>query len=94
MPEQPQLGRIEDKLDKMSDRLNSVDVTLAKQHVTLEDHIYRTQLAEAAIEKLQKDLDPLKKTHYVWATLGKAVATLGMGGSVFFSILKWLLHVI
>lgn len=46
--------RIEDKVDKIIDKIGSIDVTLAAQHVSLTDHIRRTEL-------LEKEIEPIKK---------------------------------
>jgi hypothetical protein len=39
-----------DKLEKIEARLNAIDVTLVKQHASLEEHIRRTNLLEAKME--------------------------------------------
>lgn len=45
---------MEDKLDKLSEKITSIDVTLAKQSVILEEHVKRTNLLEAKIEPIEK----------------------------------------
>ena len=52
------LDRIESKIDDISDHLASVDVTLKGQHITLKEHMRRTEL-------LEKDLAPIKKHVYM-----------------------------
>ena len=47
------LKRIEDKIDKIDDKIGSIDVTLAAQHVSLKDHIRRTQLLEEGFKPIQ-----------------------------------------
>lgn len=47
--------RIEAKLDKIEERISSIDSTLAAQHESLKDHMRRTELLEIAIEPLKKD---------------------------------------
>ena len=47
------VDRIEGKLDKISDRLNSIDVTLAKQEITLDIHVKRTNLLESKIDPME-----------------------------------------
>lgn len=46
--------RLEDKLDKVVDNINSINVTLGKQSVILEEHVKRTNLLEAKIEPIEK----------------------------------------
>ena len=47
------MERIADKLDRISDRLNKIDVTLAEQHVSLKEHIRRTELLEGKLEPVE-----------------------------------------
>lgn len=47
-------GRMEDKLDHIVDRIGSIDVTLAAQHVSLKEHMRRTELLEGQMAPLQK----------------------------------------
>jgi hypothetical protein len=46
--------RIDAKLDKISDHIANIDVTLAKQEVSLHEHIRRTTLLEQKIEPVEK----------------------------------------
>lgn len=50
----PALIRLEDKLDQVSARINSIDVTLAKQSVILEEHIQRTLQLENRVSPLEQ----------------------------------------
>lgn len=49
-----QLMRIEQKLDQVVDHIGEINTTLAKQEVSLAEHIRRTNLLEAKVEPLQK----------------------------------------
>jgi len=71
-----QTDRIEMKLDKLDEqikvldkRLDSVDITLAKQQVSLDEHIKRTTL-------LENKVIPLEKAH----AIGKAIMLISTGG--------------
>ena len=48
------------KLDKLDDRLDSVDRTLVKQEANLAEHMRRTELLESQHERLYSDLEPVK----------------------------------
>lgn len=48
------LEQIELKIDKLHDKINSIDVTLAKQHESLKDHIRRTEILEESLDPIQK----------------------------------------
>lgn len=49
--------RILDKLDEMDKRIDNIDITLAKQHVSLEEHIKRTNLLEEQLKPVNKHVD-------------------------------------
>lgn len=74
--------KIDTKLDKVDERLNSIDVTLVKQESSLEHHIFRTGLAEEQLELLRADIKPLKKRHElmngVFRIIGVAATGLGL----------------
>lgn len=53
------LDRIEGKIDKLSEHLSNMDVTLAAQHISLENHIRRTELLEAQVIPMKKRYDTL-----------------------------------
>lgn len=78
--------KLETKIDLITDRLNSIDVTLAKQSVILEEHVKRTNLLEDKIAPVEKHVLVL---HAVFKMIG---ALAMMGGGVH-SILHWLLKV-
>jgi hypothetical protein len=46
------LMRIEAKLDKVDERVDRVDVTLSAQHVSLTEHMRRTEILEEKVEPL------------------------------------------
>ena len=56
-----ELKELNAKLEKVSDRLSSIDITLAKQEVNLEDHIRRTEIAEERLGHMEGILIPLQK---------------------------------
>lgn len=45
--------RIEDKVDKIVDKLGHIDVTLVRQNLTLEEHVRRTEALEALVEPIR-----------------------------------------
>lgn len=52
--------RILDKLDSLDSRLDSIDHTLVRQNITLEDHVKRTNLLEEAIKPLEDNVNYMK----------------------------------
>jgi archaellum component FlaC len=49
--------RIEDKIDKVVEHIGSIDSTLAAQHVSLKEHMRRTELLEQEIEPIKAHVD-------------------------------------
>ena len=75
------LDRIERSLEKtdinvskINEHLGNLDVTAAKQQVTLDDHIARTEVAEANLELISSRIDPIEKHVAMWAGAGKVIA--------------------
>ncbi len=54
MSDDKRLERIEKKLDDTAEHLVSIDVTLAAQHVSLRDHIRRTEILESDIKPVRR----------------------------------------
>ena len=46
--------RLEEKLDGVTEKIHSIDNTLAAQHESLKEHIRRTRLLEDSIEPVKK----------------------------------------
>jgi archaellum component FlaC len=65
------LKRLEDKIDKIVSEVSSVNLTLAAQHVTLENHIART-------EALEEQVQPLKEAHTELKGVIKFVKIIGV----------------
>lgn len=66
------LDKLDEKVDKTNDRLNSMDKTLVKQEENLKEHMRRTDLLEG-------DLKPIKK-HV--AVMNGAFKVLGICGTI------------
>lgn len=54
------LNRVIVQLDKLDDKLDSVDKTIIKQEENLREHMRRTEIAEKRIENLSEDLEPIQ----------------------------------
>ncbi len=76
MSDDKRLERIENKIDTATVHLSSIDVTLAKQHVSLVDHIARTEL-------LEKDLAPIKKHVYMIQGAMALITLLGILAGIY-----------
>lgn len=72
-----------DKLDKLDNRIDNVDITLARQNITLEEHVRRSE-ANEEILKIVKNESDIRLRHlesYKDKLLG-ALAILGVLGTV------------
>lgn len=54
MSEDKRLERIEVKLDDVSDHIAAIDVTMGQQHISLKEHIRRTNMLEQEMKPLRK----------------------------------------
>lgn len=84
--------KLDGKIDRVDERLNSMDATLANQHAQLAMHIYRTELAEKRIEMLHEEVKPLSKFHTQVNTVFRIIGMLGTGLGVIVGIGKLLIE--
>lgn len=74
MTDRKLLEKLDEKMDKVQEHLGSIDVTLAKNTTSLEEHIRRTELAEEAIGTIKDELKPIQKhvtqVHTVFSAIG------------------------
>lgn len=78
-------SRLENKIDKLDDRLCSIDVTLAAQHVSLKEHMRRTQL-------LEEDVAPIK-VHVAMIQGGlKLISLIGLSVGFIAAIVEILMY--
>lgn len=49
-----QLDRLEKKMDDQNEHLSSIDLTLERQNITLEEHVRRTNLLESKVAPVVK----------------------------------------
>lgn len=62
---------MEAKLDKIVEKLSSIDATLASQHVTLQEHTRRSTM-------LEDDMKPIKKHVYMVEGVVKFIGLIGV----------------
>jgi septal ring factor EnvC (AmiA/AmiB activator) len=56
---QENLERLENKIDKLDEKLHSIDKTLIRQEASLAEHIKRTSINETQLEKFEKEVRPI-----------------------------------
>lgn len=69
------LDKIEAKVDKIIEKVEDINVTLASQHEVLKEHIRRTELIE-------EDMKPIKKHVTIVNALMKVLGLLISGGII------------
>jgi len=62
------------KADESDNRLNSIDVTLAKQNISLDNHIKRTELLEHRMEPVEKHVLMINGFFKILGIVGTIVA--------------------
>jgi hypothetical protein len=67
--------RIEEKLDKIVDKIGRIDVTLAAQYVSLEEHIKRTKMLEDRVKPIE---DHVVMLGAMTRIIGAAVTIIGV----------------
>ena len=55
------LERVYDRQEKLVDSVHEINITLAKQHISLEEHMKRSLAAEEAIGLLRIEMKPIEK---------------------------------
>jgi hypothetical protein len=74
--------KLEQKIDKLDERLDQIQVILAKQHESIEHHIKRTDLLESEVK-------PIKILVYQIMGVAKFLALLATISALATSYLKW-----
>ena len=81
--------RLEDKIDKLVDKVSSIDITLAKQEVNLALHMKRADALEAQIEPLKQHVEMVSTA----AKFFKWIAGTGIGSALIHTVLHYLMKV-
>lgn len=82
------LDRIEKKVDRLDDRLDSQKEILIVQEANLAEHMRRSDLLEANQDALKTSVDPLLKLHTVAWGIVKIVGAIGACVGIVVGILK------
>lgn len=70
------LLRLDDKVDRVLERQDEMNVVLTKQHASLEEHMRRTAANEQALVLLRDDLATHRANSVTWSFLGKVGGTI------------------
>lgn len=84
------LERVYDRQEKLVDSVHEINITLAKQHISLEEHIRRSQAAEEAIAIMRTELKPIESHVVVMKAIMKIGAALLSSASILYIIKRLL----
>lgn len=79
---------LQTRLEKIYDAVSRIDVTLARQAVTLEDHTRRSLANEEALDLIRAEMAPLKAHVALWGALGKIISVAGTLLAALVTLLK------
>ncbi len=82
--------KLEAKLNKVEDRLDTMDKTMIKQESNLEAHMRRSDLLENSQNDLKEAVKPLLKVYVVAWGITKIVSGLGLVVGILVGISKLL----
>lgn len=85
------LKSIEKKVDKVEERLGSIDVTLVKQEENLKEHMRRTELLENQHQLFQDQLEPIKSHVDQIKGAGRLIAILGAAATVVGALVQFVI---
>lgn len=72
------LDRVLNKIDNIDESLQDISITLAKQEVSLETHIKRTNLLEERVELLREEMRPVEQHVFYMHGALKALGILSL----------------
>lgn len=68
--------RLEDKIDRVLDHVGELRTISARQQISLDHHIARSEAIEKRVEQVASEIEPLKKHVSFWALGGKISAAV------------------
>jgi len=85
--------RIFEKLEQLDQKVGNIETTIAKQEVQLENHIYRTELAEENIALLRDQIKPLETSNIQLHGIIKFFSAIGFLITMICTIVK-IIHLV
>lgn len=80
------LERVYDKQEKLADSVHEINITLSKQHISLEEHMRRSKASEEAIQLLRTELKPIERHVEIVKFVVKVAAGILSSASVLYII--------
>lgn len=78
MDDDKRLERIEKKLDDSNEHLASIDLTLMEQHISLREHVRRTNLLEAKLIPIERHVSRVEGAIKLISILAMIAAIVGV----------------
>lgn len=76
MSDDKRLERIEKKIDDSNEHLSSIDITLAEQHISLREHVRRTNLLEQEIRPIKVHVSRVEGALKLLAIMASLIALI------------------
>lgn len=80
--------KILDKLDKIEDRLDGIDITLAKQEINLAEHMRRSDSIESYVQHLEDKFVPVEKHVIMVNGIVKFIGIISIIGTIVLTLLQ------
>lgn len=74
------------KVDNLIEKVHSIDITVAKQHVSLEDHMRRTEANEEKLSIFEEEIAPALDAYKFVATFFKILIPLATLVAIYYKI--------
>lgn len=81
-------NRIEQKVDKITEDITDIKVTLASQHITLTEHTRRSLASEKAVELLARKIEPIERHVSNVEFCLRAIGFISIIGSIMLAFLR------
>jgi hypothetical protein len=80
--------KIIEKLDKQSSEISEIKIDIAKNTVSLDEHIKRTALLEESMENIRNEVKPIQKHVDAVHTVLKLIGFVAVIAGAFVSIIR------
>ncbi len=72
------LNKLEEASKEIKEDINNINITMAKNTNSLEEHMRRSEAAEEALEILKNEMKPVKSFYDGFVFIGKILALLAI----------------
>lgn len=80
--------KLEKNIEKISDGVADINVTLAKQHASLDEHMRRTSALEESVDLLRKEVKPVQSHVAMMHGAAKLIGIISVAGGAIKVVLE------